>query len=331
MCFVSSSQEAPAFTLRQLSYLVAVAEAGTFAAAAQRLHVSASALSLALDELERALGVQLTVRRRAHGVRLTAAGTDTVGRARRLLRDAGELAGGTDGGTGVAGTVRLGCFPTLAPVVLPGLLVRFAAAHPRARVEFTEADQGVLTRRLRDGELDLAVLYDHDLDAGLVTRRITANTPYLLLPAAHPLAGRDAVHLREVAAEPMVLFDLPPASAHLTTVLRAAGVVPPVAHRTSTVELARALVAAGLGWTVLAQRPGHGEAGVVEVALADDPPRLDVVLAGARAIAPGPAARALAAVALDRAGSGPDTGPDGVVPGPPDRDATAAGPVRRPG
>ena len=303
---MSSPEEAPPFTLRQLSYLVAVAEAGTFTAAAERLHVSASALSLALDELERALGVQLTVRRRAHGVRLTAAGADTLRRARHLLRDAGELIGDAGGGSGVAGTVQLGCFPTLAPAVLPGLLTRFAAAHPRARVDFAEADQDVLTRRLRDGELDLALLYDHDLDPALATRRITSNTPYLLLPGSHRLAGRGPVRLRALADEPMVLFDLPPASAHLTTVLRAAGVAPWVAHRTTSVELARALVGAGLGWTVLAQRaPSGGTAAaqvgaVVEVALADDPPPLEVVLATARAVAPGPAARAFAEVAHDR-------------------------------
>jgi len=80
----------PAYSLRQLAYFVAVAEAGTLAGASATLHVSASALSLALDELERALDAQLTVRRRAHGIRLTPAGQETLRRARRLLREAEE-------------------------------------------------------------------------------------------------------------------------------------------------------------------------------------------------------------------------------------------------
>ncbi|MET0189426.1 LysR family transcriptional regulator [Pseudonocardia sediminis] len=307
---MSSTHEMPGFSLRQLSYFVAVAEAGTFAGAAVRLHVSASALSLALDELERTLGVQLTVRRRAHGVRLTAAGTDTLRRARRLLRDAGELAAATDGAGGdVAGTVLLGCYPTLAPAELPALLARFAAAHPRARVEFAEGPQDVLSRRLRDGELDLALLYDHGLDPGLELAPLSSNTPYLVLPSGHRLAGRSSVHLREVADEPMVLFDLPPASDHLMTVCRAAGVSPSVAHRTATVELTRSLVGAGLGYTVLAQRaPGTRTAAgdrVVEIDLADDPAPLGIVLARSRTVQPSATARAFARIATGPARSRP--------------------------
>ena len=301
---MSSAEEAgaPAFSLRQLGYFVAVAEAGTFAGAAARLHVSASALSLALDELERALGAQLTVRRRAHGVRLTATGTDTLRRARRLLRDAGELAAATDEAGGeVAGSLLLGCFPTLAPGALPGLLTRFGAAHPRARVRFVEDAQDVLTRRLLDGELDLALLYDHDLDAGLEPVVLSSNTPYLLLPGGHRLVGREAVHLHEVADEPMVLFDLRPASDHLMTVCRAAGVTPRIAHRTATVELTRSLVGAGLGYTVLAQgTPGPRTAAggrVARVELADHPAPLDIVLVRPRAVDPSATARAFARIA----------------------------------
>lgn len=291
MFFVSSAEEstaAPGFSLRQLAYFVAVAEAGTFAGAAARLHVSASALSLALDELERVLGAQLTVRRRAHGVRLTAAGTDTLRRARRLLHDAGELAAATAGtGDEVAGTVLLGCYPTLAPAELPALLGRFAAAHPRARVELAEASQDVLSRRLRDGELDLALLYDHGLDPGLELTPLSSNTPYLVLPSGHRLAGRSSVHLAEVADEPMVLFDLAPASDHLMTVCRAAGVSP--------------LVGAGLGYAVLAQRtPGLRTAAgdrVVEVDLADEPEPLRIVMARSRTLHPSATALAFARVA----------------------------------
>ena len=109
----------PDYSLRQLAYFVAVAETGTLAGASSTLHVSASALSLALDELDRALGAQLTVRRRAQGVRLTPAGRETLRRARRLLREAGELADAAGGDPGdVAGTVQVGCYTTLAPSLL---------------------------------------------------------------------------------------------------------------------------------------------------------------------------------------------------------------------
>ena len=99
----------------------------------------------------------------------------------------------------------------------------------------------------------------------------------------------------------MVLFDLAPASEHLMTVCRAAGVSPLVAHRTATVELTRSLVGAGLGYTVLAQRaPGARTAAggrVVEIDLADDPAPLRIVLARSRAVHPSATARAFARIA----------------------------------
>ena len=184
--FVSSSN----FTLRQVSYLVAVAEHGTLAAAAETLHVSPSAISVALDELDRALGAQLTLRRRAHGVRLTPAGRAAVTRGRRLLRDAGELATSVGGTSGeVAGVVSVGCYPTLAPAVLAPWIAALRRRHPRTRVEFVEDDQDRLQRRLLDGELDLAVLYDHGLSPELDTERVAANVPYLLVGKDHPCAG----------------------------------------------------------------------------------------------------------------------------------------------
>ena len=123
------------------------------------------------------------------------------------------------------------------------------------------------------------------------------------------------MHLREVADEPMVLFDLPPASDHLMTVCRAAGVSPSVAHRTATVELTRSLVGAGLGYTVLAQRaPGTRTAAgdrVVEIDLADDPAPLGIVLARSRTVQPSATARGKRVRSNDQRrpvadGAGPD-------------------------
>ena len=281
------------FTLRQVSYLVAVAEHGTLAAAAETLHVSPSAISVALDELDRALGVQLTLRRRAHGVRLTPAGRAAATRGRRLLRDAGELATSVGGSGEVAGVVSVGCYPTLAPAVLAPWIAALRERHPRARVEFVEDDQDRLQRRLLDGELDLAVLYDHGLSSGLDTERIAANVPYLLVARDHPHAGAGPVDLRVVADEPMVLLDLPPSSDHALAVCRELGVTPRIEHRTRSTEMVRALVGQGLGWSVLAQAAPDPSATVVRVPLDREPPALPVVAARSRAITPSPVVRAM--------------------------------------
>lgn len=286
----------PAYSLRQLAYFVAVAEAGTLAGASATLHVSASALSLALDELERALDAQLTVRRRAHGIRLTPAGQETLRRARRLLREADELADAAGGDPGeVAGTVRVGCYTTLAPGLLPATIGRFTARHPRARVEFVEGSQDVLQRGLLDGELDVAVLYDHRLDPVLELTPLSSNTPHLVLPRDHRLVrGSAPVALADLADEPMVLLDLPPSSEHALGVCLAAGLSPRIRYRTVHAETARALVGQGLGFTVLAQPEPGGRDEVAAVPIAEDPAPLPIVMGWSGRVAPTATARAFA-------------------------------------
>jgi DNA-binding transcriptional LysR family regulator len=292
----------PAYSLRQLAYFVAVAEAGTLAGASATLHVSASALSLALDELERALDAQLTVRRRAHGIRLTPAGQETLRRARRLLREADELADAAGGDPGeVAGTVRVGCYTTLAPGLLPATIGRFTARHPRARVEFVEGSQDVLQRGLLDGELDVAVLYDHRLDPVLELTPLSSNTPHLVLPRDHRLVhGSAPVALADLVDEPMVLLDLPPSSEHALGVCLAAGLSPRIRYRTVNAETARALVGQGLGFTVLAQPEPGGRDEVAAVPIAEDPAPLPIVMGWSGRVAPTATARAFADAARSR-------------------------------
>ncbi len=98
--------------MRQLAAFVAVAETGTISAAAERLHLSPSALSAALTELERALKVQLCVRRRSFGIQLTRTGESVLVRARALLQEAGELESDALGtGGSVSGPSRSAVIP----------------------------------------------------------------------------------------------------------------------------------------------------------------------------------------------------------------------------
>ena len=108
------------FTLRQLEYFVAVAEAGTVTAAAEQVHLSQSAMSTALADLERVLGVQLLVRHHARGVTLTPSGEELLISARLLLRQADDLDMSAHSlGEGLEGRVRLGCFAISVAVSAP--------------------------------------------------------------------------------------------------------------------------------------------------------------------------------------------------------------------
>lgn len=248
----------PDYSLRQLACFVAVAEAGTISAAAQRLHASQSAVSLAVNELERGLRAQLCVRRKAHGVVLTPTGMEVLRQARTLLRDAEELQVVASGkGAELSGPLSIGCYLTLAPTVLPWLLAGFGARHPGVQVDFTEGTQDALQQRLLTGGLDLAVLYDMEVLPEMESVALYTTRPHILLPADDPLAEEPAVSLRELAARPMVLLDSPPSTHHTMKVCREAGMTPAVRHRTTSFETARALVGRGLGYAVLVQRPSN--------------------------------------------------------------------------
>ena len=271
------------YTLRQLEYFVAVAEVGTVTGAAARIHLSQSALSTALSDLERTLDVQLLVRHHARGVTLTPAGDQLLTVARRLLADADDLqAVAQELGGGLGGGLALGCFSVLAPYVLPDLHAAVAKEHPQLRLETSDEQLDELQTGVLDGRLELALGYDLDLDARLERVPLFSVRPYVLLAADHPLADRDEVALRELAEEPLALLDLPHSREYFQRIFHSAGVNPLIRYRTTSVELARALVGRGLCYTVLNLRPAVDQTldgyPVRPVPLAEHAPALDVVL-----------------------------------------------------
>jgi DNA-binding transcriptional LysR family regulator len=268
------------FTLHQLEYFVAVAEAGKLNAAAERCHVSQAGIALAMTELERSLGVQLLVRRKAKGVALTPAGQRLVADARALLGQADELQAAAQAAGGeLSGSLRAGCFTSLAPMLVPPLLDTFAAGHPALRLEFVEDTHAMLQRLLLDGAIEVALLYDRDLHPDVQRRMIRTLKPYVLLAADHPCAGKERVSLRELAGDHLIRVDLPPfvhSSLHEFAQV-------PVRYQTGNPELVRCLVGRGLGFALLVQRSPtdltYEGRRVVALPLADDLPDVSIVLA----------------------------------------------------
>jgi DNA-binding transcriptional LysR family regulator len=243
--------------MNQLAAFVAVAEAGSISGAAERLHISPSALSAAVTELERSLQAELLRRRKAKGVSLTPTGEVVLPRARFLLHQASELEADARGEErGVSGLVRIGCYPSLAPTFLPALISSFTQAHPDARVEVHENTQDQLAARLESGELDLAIMYDLDLDPTWKTVGLGQLPPRAVLPADHRLAeSKGAIDLGHLRNDPMVLLDTAPSTNHAYFCCAKAGFTPKVVYRARTYETARSFVGRGFGWTLLLQRP----------------------------------------------------------------------------
>lgn len=274
----------PDFTLRQLGYLTAVADAGTIAAAAAELRVSPSTLSDALADLDRLVGAPLTVRRRAHGVSLTSAGVHVVERARPLLAASRELMIGLRGEPGeLVGPITIGCYPTLAPTVLPPLLHDFGEAHPRVDLHIREATHDQLEGRIESGEVDVAFVYDTLVPGHPRRERLFALPAHVLLAADDPLAQAETVRLEDVAPRDLILLDAPPSSAHTLSLFEARGLTPRIRHRTASYEAVRTLVGRGLGYGILVQRPANPASyegypvAMKEISPAVDPVGIDVI------------------------------------------------------
>ncbi|PXY23446.1 LysR family transcriptional regulator [Prauserella coralliicola] len=246
----------PSYTLRQLEYFVAVADAGSISSAAAALHVTPTAVASAMNELERILRTQLMVRRKAHGVALTPTGTALYQRATALLRAADEIELVTGARTGeLVGPLVVGCYSTLAPTIVPPLVEWMSGQHPKVDLTVVTGSQVELPQQLLAGTLDLAIGYDIALPEGLASVRLYGAPAYVLLPPLHPLAARASVTLAELADEPMILLELPPADQHTLSLFARAGVTPTISVRTSDFELTRSLVARGFGYSILIQRP----------------------------------------------------------------------------
>jgi DNA-binding transcriptional LysR family regulator len=244
------------YTLRQLEYFVAVAETGSVSRAAARVHLSQSAMSTAIADLERLLSVQLVMRHHAKGITLTAAGSELLHEARRLLSQSEDLqlSASLLGGS-VAGRLTLGCFSVLAPYVLPTLMSAAKATYPDLALETTEEPLDQLTAGLRDGRIELAIGYDIELGPGLDTHPLFTVPPHVVLPSDHRLAKRRRVSLAALADEPLILLDLPHSRDYFARLFAAAGIQPKIAYRTQSADMARALAARGSGYCVLNLRP----------------------------------------------------------------------------
>lgn len=244
------------FTLRQLEYFVAAADAGSLTEAAQNIPVAQSSVSAAIGQLEAALGVQLLIRHHAQGVSPTAAGHRFLVRARALLRDAGELSRFASELTSeLSGTLDLGCLVTLAPLVTPRIGQSFREQHPGVSLAMVEDDQTELIGGLRSGALSIALTYDLGLASDLTFEPLSSLPPYAVFAAGHRLAAREEVSFEMLAGEPLVLLDIPHSRDYFCGLFATAGVEPAVAHRSTHPEVVRTMVANDFGYTIVNARP----------------------------------------------------------------------------
>jgi LysR family transcriptional regulator, hydrogen peroxide-inducible genes activator len=175
-------------TLRQLQYVVAIAETRSFRRAADLCAVSQPSLSAQVAQLERALGVRLFERTQRR-VLVTRAGEELLARARRVLHEADDLVEAATRLTDpFAGRLRMGVIPTISPYLVPEIAPVLRARYPRLRLLWTEDKTGVLAAMLRAGDLD-AALVAREAELGDVEAEVLGRDPFVLAaPLGHPLS-----------------------------------------------------------------------------------------------------------------------------------------------
>ncbi|RKE17760.1 LysR family transcriptional regulator [Streptomyces sp. TLI_171] len=239
--------------VQRLRVLRSVAEHGSFNRAAAALRLTPSAVSQQVAALERSLGAQV-VARSTRGVALTPAGRIMVGAAESVAAELQHARQQVDRLGSGRTQLTVATFTSGGRLLLPAAFERLTAAHPDTVVHVRECEPEDSLPLVRRGAVDLALAYHFDgplpgrlgPGSGLEWIALLDDPLHVVLPERHPLAGREAVEIAELAAEPWVLGCLK-TEAYLRRYAERAGFDPDVRGTTTDYFFARSLVAAGMG------------------------------------------------------------------------------------
>lgn len=267
--------------LRDLKYLVAVAEQRHFGRAAAACFVSQPTLSTQLKKLEEELGVTL-IERTNRQVMLTAVGERVVAQAQRVLREARAI-------TTIAeeyvdpfgGEFRLGVIPTVAPYLLPKILGPIRRALPKLRIQLTEGQTAVISRMLREGDLDAVILALPLEEENVVEHKLYTEPFYLAVSRNHPKAGRKKVTVDDLDEEEVLLLE----DGHCLrdqalAVCNSHNAVENTNFRATSLETLRQMVVADVGITLMPELavPGKPAAGIRYIPFRGEIPHREIGL-----------------------------------------------------
>jgi DNA-binding transcriptional LysR family regulator len=284
-------------SIRQIEYVVAVAEHGGVTLAADALHVSQPALSVAISRLEEHLGKPLFIRRKGCAVVPTSFGRIFLEESNQILQSLTRLVEPGAAKAGQYQSIVMGCFEDLAPMVVGRLHAFVKQQYPGIVLTTKIGDFEWLYDEMTAGRIDFSVTYNLGLDAGFDYRKATSLLPQALLYAEHPLAGRGKISLAELARYPLILSNQGLSIRHMLDLFEHCGVTPTIAHRAPSFETMRSLIANGLGVGLSYTRPGvavsYDGLPIVEVSVADDLKPEPVVIASYKLNPPLPVAEKL--------------------------------------
>ena len=238
--------------LKDLKYLVALADTGHFGKAAERTYVSQPTLSAQLKKLEEYLGVKL-VERQPKNVQLTDIGRQVVLRARHMLEQGEEIVAlARTNADPLSGRLKVALIPTVGPYLLPRITQKIRKALPNLGLMLYEYQTEPLLKRLRDGEFDVGIMaLPTDLE-GLEARVLYEEDFMLAVPQQHALADKATIKIQDLKGEALLLLE----DGHCLRdqaleVCSRVAVHEVEDFRATSLETLRQMVVAGLGITLL--------------------------------------------------------------------------------
>lgn len=241
-------------TLRQLEYFAAVAETQSVTKAAEICHVSQGAVSLALGQLEHALGVTLAVRQRGRGIFLTPEGQEVATRARLITEQVEELQEAVlEKHAGLSGRLSIGVFTTVAVHVAPHLIEWFCTHHPKVEVSFVEGSGPQIQEALFTGRTQLSVGYEAQFGVDCAVELLHEFHRKVLLSPSHPLAAYREISFAQLAEYPAALLGLEPALQRTLAEFHRHGVEANVGWLLGDVPSIHSVVGRGLAYSLLMQ------------------------------------------------------------------------------
>ena len=281
--------------MQQLRYVVAVARTANFSRAAEQCHVSQPTLSQQIQKLEGELGERLFDRMK-RAVKLTPHGEAFLRRAVRVLEEVDAAKREAKEATDLLrGTVSIGVLPTLAPYLLPAVIVEFTEKFPGVEIVIQEDTTARLLKLLHACEVDFALASQPIQDGRLEVRELFAEELLLALPPGHPLTRKRTVNATDLEKERLIVLK----EGHCLgdQVLRFCDrndLHPMISFRSAQLETIQSLVCAGVGLSLIpamAANSGHGDRPVYR-SLAAPKPERKIVAAWPKQHPPGRAAGA---------------------------------------
>jgi LysR family hydrogen peroxide-inducible transcriptional activator len=248
--------------LKDLRYLVAVADTRHFGRAAERTFVSQPTLSAQIKKLEEYLGVQL-IERSPKRVSLTVAGEEIVERARRIVEASEEIIELAKGHTDpLSGRLKLALLPTIGPYLLPNVAGKLRKQLPRLELMLYEYQTDVMLEKLHSGEIDVGILALPVSMDGLESYELYREPFTVAMPTSHRLASRSSIKVSDLHHETLLLLE----DGHCLRdqaldICSGSDIHEKQDFRATSLETLRQMVAAGVGITLLPELAGRGAYG----------------------------------------------------------------------